>query len=247
MMSEHFEADLLQVQNNRHKHWLGRAGSLWNWLQFPLLVLILIAGCIWLSVQQGQNYLALSRQQQEIAADQQRGQLLTGYINSLSDLLLYADLIHAKPSDIKKLVADARTKETLHGLDPSRKASVMRFLYQTRLINNDVHIIDMATVDLHGASLSSIDIRDTYLAGANLSGADLHNANLSFATLVFTNLSGANLTGANLQASDMHNANLSGANLAGANLKDVIGITSAQLAKAKSLRGAIMPDGSKHA
>jgi uncharacterized protein YjbI with pentapeptide repeats len=245
-MSEDLKPDLLEQQKNNQKHWLGRAGSLWYWLQFPLLVLIVAAGCIWLNGQQRQNYLALSRQQQEIAADQQRGQLLTGYINSISDLLLYDDLLHAKPNDVKKLVADAHTKETLHALDPRRKASLMRFLYQTRLINNDVHMIDMAEVDLHGAFLSGIDIRDTYLAGANLSGADLRNANLTFATLVFTNLSGTNLSGANLQASDMHNTNLNGANLAGANLKDVIGITSAQLAKAQSLTGATMPDGSKH-
>jgi uncharacterized protein YjbI with pentapeptide repeats len=79
-----------------------------------------------------------------------------------------------------------------------------------------------------------------------MSSADLRNANLSFATLVFTNLSSADLRNANLEASDMHNTNLNAANLAGANLKDVIGITSAQLAKAKSLAGTIMPDGSKH-
>src|SRR5690349_7538306 len=131
-MSENLEEHLLQMQkNDKNKHWSGYVGSLWNWLQFPLLVLILVAGCIWLNTQQRQNYLALSRQQQEIAADQQRGQLLTGYINSISDLLLYDDLLHAKLSDVKKLVADARTKETLHALDPSRKASLMRFLYQT--------------------------------------------------------------------------------------------------------------------
>ncbi len=229
-----------------NRHWQQQAASLWKWLQFPLLVFILVAGCIWLNVQQRQNYLALSRQQQEIAADQQRAGLLTGYINSISDLLLYDDLLHAKPSDVKKLVADSRTKETLRALDPSRKASLMRFLYQTRLISNDVHVIDMAQVDLRGASMSGIDIRDTYLVGATMSGADLRNANLTFTTLVFTNLSGANLAGANLQASDMHNTNLSGANLAGANLKDAIGITNAQLAKAKSLAGATMPDGSKH-
>src|SRR6266571_3889243 len=155
-MSKDLEPNLLQEQKNRNKHWQERAKPLWNWLQFPLLVLILVAGCIWLNVQQRQNYLALSRQQQEIAADQQRGQLLTGYINSISDLLLYDDLLHAKPGDVKKLVADSRTKETLRALDPSRKASLMRFLYQTRLINNDVHVIDVAEVDLHGASMSGI-------------------------------------------------------------------------------------------
>lgn len=242
MMSKELEPHLLQS----YKRWWERTKPLWSWLQFFLLALFLLAGCIWLNIQQRQNYLALSSQQQQIAVDQQRGQLLTSYINSVTDLLLYDDLLHAKPSDVKKLVADARTKETLRALDPSRKASLMRFLYQTRLINNDVHVIDMAETDLQAAAMSGIDIRDTSLVGANISKADLRHANLSFATLVFTNLSGANLADANLEASDMHNTNLSAANLAGANLKDVIGITSVQLAKAKSLAGTIMPDGSKH-
>ena len=241
-MSKDLEPDLLQS----YKRWQERIKPLSSWLQFSLLVLILLAGCLWLNAQQRQNNLALSSQQHEIAVDQQRDQLLTNYIHSITDLLLYADLLHAKASDVKKLVADAHTKETLRALDPSRKASLMRFLYQTRLINNDVHVIDMAETDLHGAAMSDIDIRDTYLVGANISSADLRHANLSFATLVFTNLSSADLRHANLEASDMRNTNLSVANLAGANLKDVIGITSAQLAKAKSLAGTTMPDGSKH-
>src|SRR5437660_11987773 len=106
-------------------------------------------------------------------------------MTTIYELLLYDDLLHAKPSDVKTLVIDARTKETLHALDPSRKASLMRFLYQTKLINNDVHVIDMAEADLRASAMSGIDLRDTYLVGANMNGADLRNANLTFATIVF--------------------------------------------------------------
>jgi uncharacterized protein YjbI with pentapeptide repeats len=66
----------------------------------------------------------------------------------------------------------------------------------------------------------------------NSSGADLRNADLSERDLSGVDLTGANLTGANLE-----NAILGG----------IIGITSEELEKqAKSLKGATMPDGSKH-
>ena len=48
------------------------------------------------------------------------------------------------------------------------------------------------------------------------------------------------LTGANLRDANLGKANLEGANLSGAN------VTSEQLDKATSLKGATMPDGTKH-
>ena len=57
----------------------------------------------------------------------------------------------------------------------------------------------------------------------------------------YANLSGANLSGANLSG-----ANLSGANLYNANLQNAIGVTVQELQQAKSLQGAIMPDGTTH-
>jgi uncharacterized protein YjbI with pentapeptide repeats len=155
-------------------------------------------------------------------------------------------LLQAHPADAATLVADAYTTESLRKLDPDRKAELMRFLYQTKLISNDTRIINMTEDDVHGAHMANIDIRDTYLVGINLSGADLHRAILSDATLTFANLTNANLANTNFQASDMHNVILTGANLAGANLRDAIGLNSDLLEHVRSLAGAIMPDGSIH-
>jgi len=44
----------------------------------------------------------------------------------------------------------------------------------------------------------------------------------------------------------MHNTNLTNADLRGVKLKDVTGLRDDQLAKAKFLSGAILPDGSTH-
>ncbi len=51
--------------------------------------------------------------------------------------------------------------------------------------------------------------------------------------------------GAQLPDASIRDADLSGANLQGADLQQTI-VNAEQLEKAKSLEGAIMPDGSKH-
>lgn len=103
-------------------------------------------------------------------------------------------------------------------------------------------IPDLSGADLSEAILSGADLSETILIGANLSGANLSIADLSSANLSSADLSRANLWGANLRR-----AYLSEANLWGANLKDATDITIEELEKkAKSLKGATMPDGSIH-
>ena len=134
---------------------------------------------------------------------------------------------------------------------------------------------NLSEANLSGVNLSEAGLSSAYLSGANLSGAHLSGANLSFANLSFANLSGVNirgadLSGANLSEADLNNAYLSGANLSEASLSgaylseanlsfanlskvdlskaDLSGatVTPKQLDMAYSLKGTIMPDGSKH-
>jgi uncharacterized protein YjbI with pentapeptide repeats len=95
------------------------------------------------------------------------------------------------------------------------------------------------TISLRGA-----DLRKAYLydAADNLSGARLRGADLSKA-----NLGDAFLVDANLHHADLTDADLTDADLTDADLTDAEGITTEELEQqAKSLEGAIMPDGSKH-
>ncbi len=78
-----------------------------------------------------------------------------------------------------------------------------------------------------GVSLDRIDLRNTYLVGANLNGASMRAANLSGANLNGANLHGANLSGANLDGTKLYNSNLGGAIFSEASL------VSARLAFAK--------------
>ena len=230
-----------------------RIKILWSWLQFPVLAMLLIAGIIWLNIQQSQLSLQLSQQQRATALqnahDQQQETLLMNYMDTITNLIVHDKLLTAQvanPPDAVVVVAGARTREVLKKLDPDRKATLMRFLYETKLINNDHRIISMFGADLQHAHLRAIDLRDTYLAGANLSGADLRGANLTYATLSYVNLTGANLAGADLHGSDMHNVDLTGADLTRANLKDAFDLGDTLFAKAKSLSGATMLDGTVH-
>ena len=85
-----------------------------------------------------------------------------------------------------------------------------------------------------------LDLRGAYLEGASLVGAALEGANLER-----SNLRGAALEGAKLQAARLQDADLRGAYLQVANLRGAK-VTEEQLAAARSLQGATMPDGSKH-
>ena len=56
----------------------------------------------------------------------------------------------------------------------------------------------------------------------------------------------ADLTNANLKYANLLDADLTDTNLKGANLIKARGVTDEQLASAKSLKSATMPDGTKH-
>src|SRR5215212_2198798 len=83
------------------------------------------------------------------------------------------------------------------------------------------------------------------LIRADLRGAVLREAYLWEAYLWEADLRGADLRGADLRGADLQGANLRGANLQEANLREAE-VTDEQLADTRSLKGATMPDGSKH-
>ncbi len=148
-------------------------------------------------------------------------------------------------NDIIDLKAATLSEAKLSGVDLSQAD-----LSEVNLSGADLSKADLSKTNLNRANLSGALLNGTVLSGADLSGADLSGANLSgafllgallsWANLSEANLSKANLVGANLSGATLNGANPSGANLSGAKL------TTDQLAKARSLEGATLPDGSKH-
>lgn len=105
---------------------------------------------------------------------------------------------------------------------------------------------DFSNAFLSNASLAFADLAFAYLTEADLTGAILRFADIAGADLSRTQLAGADLSQAYLIGhDDIPNANLEGANLDGANLTGAK-IAKEQLASARSLKGATMPDGTKH-
>ena len=123
-------------------------------------------------------------------------------------------------------------------------------LTQADLSGTDLTGADLTEANLTGAYLRGADLSGAKLTGACLMGADLTDANLTEANLTKVSLNGAYLRGANLSGTHLRGADLSGANLGGTDLTRAnltkAKVAEKQLAKAKSLRGTIMPDGTQH-
>jgi hypothetical protein len=130
------------------------------------------------------------------------------------------------------------------------------WLTNTDLSRADLRETNLSESYLSNVSLSYASLRNADLSNTNLSNTNLSNTNLSEANLNEANLSEANLSGANLRKTDLREADLSEVNLSRANLSDAdlnkadlsdaTGVTDEQLAQAKTLEGATMPDGSTH-
>lgn len=114
--------------------------------------------------------------------------------------------------------------------------------------------------DLQGASLEGANLQDANLESANLKDTRMsgnlsvyvtpertirtkNGANLERADLSKADLQGAILEEVNLQYVNLEGANLKGAKLNEANFQGAQNYTYAQLLEAKTLKGAILPDG----
>ena len=240
--------------------WAGLHGkTLYDWLQLLIIPAVLAVGGYLFNYTTSRNEQKATQlrdqTERDVALDNQREQALRAYIDSMSELLLHENLRKSDVEDEVRKIARVRTLTVLPRLDGRRKASVLQFLYESGLTEKGKWIIDLSGADLHGADLVGTFLLSVNLQGTDLSGADLFEgglsgADLSYAKLVEANLNqtyldeailvGADLTRANLIKADLRGAHLTEANLTGAT------VTTKQLDKATSLKGATMPDGTIH-
>jgi hypothetical protein len=180
-------------------------------------------------------------------------------------------LARARTVTILRRLDSARNRDILQFLREARLVPSNKYDIQEHIVRLDNS--NLSKADLRGANLDSFDLHGTDLSGADLIDARLPWSYLPYAKLNGANLRGAYLRGdpdqsgddadlsdadlsdANLSEADLSYDNLSNANLQGANLTDAVlrgtnlsnaKVTSEQLAQAKSLEGATMPDGSRH-
>ena len=240
--------------------WTGFSGkTLWDWLDLLFVPVVLAVGG-WLldrSEKHWEQRLADQRSATDraIAADNQREATLQTYLERMAALLLSQKLREAPAEAEVRAIARSWTLTVLRRLDSERKVIVLRFLYETDLIKTGAAVVNLRGADLNGADLAGInlshaDLHRANLTGANLSEAYLRSADLRGATLTGANLRAAKLYGAYLQGADLRGADLTGAKVQnvswqGADLREAQ-ILPDQLADARSLRGLLLPDGTKH-
>ncbi len=249
---------LYLMLNQNWAEWTGfNSKTLWDWMELLIVPAFLILGAKLLGDQRKNTEI-------DIEADRTRGAALQTYLDHMTELLLERDLRTSDKDEVLREIARARTLTVLSTLDGIRKGLLIRFLKQSKLISRDNPIIDLSGANLTGADLSGTDISDNrdrkflsylslnnvQLAGANLRRANFAEAKLSQANLFLVDLTKADLRDANLMFADLRLATLTGAkfnnaNLLGANLSGAKGTTGKQLAQAKSLKGATMPDGNQ--
>lgn len=150
---------------------------------------------------------------------------ISTFLDEMNDLIFVHNLRDSQPGADVRRVARTRTLTVLLNMGSERKRRPHKAVYELDLVSRAGPILSLDQADLDRAVLSEavlpgIDLHGVYLRSTDLTGADLRGADLSGARLDETDLSGANLSGAE--------------------------VTQQQLDRARSLEGAIMPDGSAH-
>jgi len=159
--------------------------TLWDRLELVVIPLALALIAFWLNNSEKQNA-------RHLALDIQQDKALRSYVDRMADLLMN-DYDRLFQDGVTRNVASARTLTLLRELDKDRKAEVIKFLYEAKLIQKD-----NTAIQLTGADLRYIDLSHTDLLRCNLSGADLRHANLIGTVLTFSNLRRADLRYANM-------------------------------------------------
>jgi hypothetical protein len=193
------------------------ARTLWDWLELLIVPVVLAVGA----------YLfnrAERRNEQAIAHDRFSENTLQTYLTQMSELLLDKDMMLTEGSPEVRTVARMRTLTALRQLDAPRKAVVLTFLWDARLIRRSLEraappLIDLRGADLRNSGLRGMNLRSASLRRVDLSRSDLSEADLSEADLSDADMDGVDLRGADLRGADLSGTDLSGADLRGADLR----------------------------
>jgi uncharacterized protein YjbI with pentapeptide repeats len=216
--------------------WTGVVGkTFWDWLKLMIVPIVLGAGgysvvraFAWSDqIGQQQRTQESMREAQNTSRQASLDQISLAYLDRMESLLTEFNLRDSYRDDLR-ILARARTLNVLEALDPRRRGSIIRFLYDSHLINTEVNT-EEPVIRLSGANLTESHLVNSVLSSAelsrvdfdraNLAGTYLTNANLASATLHAADLSYARLSGADLSAADLSEADLSDANLSDANLR----------------------------
>lgn len=206
-----------------------RGKTLWDWADLLIVPVVIALGVFLLDRSQRnrerdaentrkerEREVEEARREREMDVENWRAMdtVLQAYLDQMSHLLLEKGLRGSEEDDEVRMLARARTLTVLARLDPDRKGSVLRFLYEAGLINKSDPIIKLSGISILGsisgaADLSGVDLAFVYMGDADLSGTLMTGADLTF----------CQLPGANLREADLSNSKLSNGDLSSADLQ----------------------------
>lgn len=143
------------------------------------------------------------------------------------------------PSDVSAVLAALRRRRVSTDEPPLE-------LTQIRIPHADLRGATLSKARLTRSELTGANLRDAALAGADLAGAtlikaDLTNTDLTGARLTGARLVGAILTRTRLTATDFTDAALTDTDLRDADLRATVGLTTEQLAHARTDASTQLP------
>jgi uncharacterized protein YjbI with pentapeptide repeats len=195
------------------------AKTAWDWLQLLVVPAMLVAIAVGFNASQSSR--DQKREDTRIEEDRLRAedvrheQNLQRYFDRISDLLLDHGLQHAKAGSAVRDVARNVTLATLRTLDGRRKAQVVAFLSDAKLLRAGVSgQADLAVVSLESADLRGADFRDLdYMSNTVLGPADLRGARFDGVTLYGMGFEGADLRDASFREARIATSSLDVADL----------------------------------
>lgn len=205
--------------------------TLWDWVQFATAIALPTLLAI-LTFQQDQSADKRRDQEQRIAFSNQRHEVMTDYLDQMTELILKNKLGQSSSNEQVRSIARARTLNTLRQLDNDgeRRGQLLKFLYETDLIGQcetnqltleskcqGSSILDLKDAKLDGMTFTPpVPLQGIELAGVSLANANLPKINLTSADMREADLEKANLAGAVLTDVQMEDARLVGINLSDA-------------------------------
>jgi uncharacterized protein YjbI with pentapeptide repeats len=205
-------------------------------------------------------------QDRQLAATIQMDNVLSRFFQEMSELILENNITFTD-ENMRKTFVRPKILATLRQLDPARKSSIIKYLYDSMLLSGDNN-----SLDLSGADLSNIDLGYSFrfkgkfaerifstMSMHSLSLPDVRLVNASFANLYlsWSNFERSDLTGANFRGTSLHNAIFHQTNLSFTNFTDAVtalvdfeeadltgsNLNKEQLDAAFSSYGARLPNG----
>jgi uncharacterized protein YjbI with pentapeptide repeats len=188
-----------------------RAKTLWDWMNLLIVPLVLAIGAWYLNKTE-------KNVEQKIAQDRLQEERLQKYFDQMTSLLLNNQLRQSNQDSEARSIARSITLATARGLDSERKKILIKFIYESQLIDL-VGVVDLSGIDLSNTNLEHVKLRLSCLPHANFSNSNLakasfSNSNLQRANFRKTQLYRTSFVGADLYMSDFSNSNATKAALA---------------------------------